>query len=167
MGPCGWDGFVPAVKAVREDAGKKAEGPFRTYAQVIEALRALVASAKSEMRAELELAGNDEEEEEDEREELEEFFSQMERWIWEKWEEHGLPLPMVSSGGGGGAGGAMSELSPTRRSSRPTVGVKGSRGSGSVGGGGGGGTKRVRYAEDDVDDDDSLDNFDPYGLENF
>ena len=145
-----WEGFVPAVKAMREEAAKKAGGPYRTYSQVIAAVNALVATAKSELRGELtnNKAGKSgakkemEKVDDEEREELEEYFVQLERWIWEKWEENGLPQPL-SKGNGDGAG-KLTDASPTRRSSRPNGGRPTSNGAGN---------KRVRYTEDEEDDD--------------
>jgi hypothetical protein len=162
-----WDGFVPALKVIKEDAGKKAQGPYRTYAQVIASLRGLIAAAKRALREELSnnagggrwgatgggavaLASKREEVamevevDEGQKELLEEHFSNMERWIWEKWEESDLPPPQTVAGVFGGSG----KLSPTRRSSVGGKGIRNVSGSGGggglgggvgVGGGGGGG----------------------------
>ena len=74
-----WEGFVPAVKAMREDIAEKTDGPYRTYAQIETALSRVIAEAAAAVRA-------DEDEDDPEL-----FLAQLERWVHEKWTENGLP----------------------------------------------------------------------------
>ena len=44
------DAFLPGVKAIKDDVAAKADGPYRTYAQVVVALRALIRECDAEIR---------------------------------------------------------------------------------------------------------------------
>ena len=85
-----WEGFVPAVKEMREHAAAKAEGPFRTYAQIETAIGRMTAEASAAARA-------DEDEDDPEL-----FLADLEHWVLEKWAENGLPelKTLVSARGG-------------------------------------------------------------------
>lgn len=85
-----WEGFVPAVKEMREHAAAKAEGPFRTYAQIETAIGRMTAEASAAVRA-------DEDEDDPEL-----FLADLEHWVLEKWAENGLPelKTLVSARGG-------------------------------------------------------------------
>ena len=85
-----WEGFVPAVKAMREHAAAKAEGPFRTYAQIESAITRMTVEAAAAARA-------DEDEDDPEL-----FLADLEHWVHEKWAENGLPeLKALGSARGG------------------------------------------------------------------
>ena len=85
-----WEGFVPAVKEMREHAAAKAEGPFRTYAQIETAITRMTAEAAAAARA-------DEDEDDPEL-----FLADLEHWVHEKWAENGLPeLKALTSARGG------------------------------------------------------------------
>lgn len=85
-----WEGFVPAVKAMREHAAAKAEGPFRTYAQIESAITRMTEEAAAAARA-------DEDEDDPEL-----FLADLEHWVHEKWAENGLPeLKALGSARGG------------------------------------------------------------------
>ena len=85
-----WEGFVPAVKEMREHAAAKVEGPFRTYAQIETAIARVTAEASAAARA-------DEDEDDPEL-----FLADLEHWIHEKWAENGLPeLKSLLSARGG------------------------------------------------------------------
>ena len=85
-----WEGFVPAVKEMREHAAAKVEGPFRTYAQIETAIARVTAEASAAARS-------DEDEDDPEL-----FLADLEHWIHEKWAENGLPeLKSLLSARGG------------------------------------------------------------------
>ena len=135
------DSFLPGVKAIKEDVAAKADGPYRTYAQVVDALRALIRECDAEVRLELTAAKTGRDDEDD----AETFLSDLDRWIWEKWAENGLPSPAAGRGGVGPESPAGA-----RRTRRPSVGGKGVKA----------GEKRSRYKEADTSDDDDDDDGD-------
>lgn len=74
-----WQDFVDHVKGMKEEASKKTDGPFRTYAQLESALVEMVAFAASAVRADTET------------DDPELYVADLRKWITEKWAENGLP----------------------------------------------------------------------------
>lgn len=135
------DAFLPGVKAIKDAVAAKADGPYRTYAQVVVALRALIRKCDAEIRLERTAGTSDGHEEDD----AETFLSDLDRWIWEKWAENGLPSPEAGRERAGPESPAGA-----RRTRRPSVGGKGVKA----------GEKRSRYEEVDTSDDEDNDDGD-------
>ena len=135
------DAFLPGVKAIKDDVAAKADGPYRTYAQVVVALRALIRECDAEIRLERTAGTSDGHEDDD----AETFLSDLDRWIWEKWAENGLPSPEAGRERAGPESPAGA-----RRTRRPSVGGKGVKA----------GEKRSRYEEVDTSDDEDNDDGD-------
>ena len=150
-----WDGFVPAVRALRDDAARKTDSPHRTYGQVVDALLALRRAAEEALEEEREDSDSDSDSDSDAEggpRARAAFLADLERWVWEKWAENALPDPNPPGGGdahgfGGDAGALGGPESPGSRgrARRAAVGGKGLRRDGDA--------KRPRYEDPAMDDE--------------
>ena len=150
-----WDGFVPAVRALRDDAARKTDSPHRTYGQVVDALLALRRAAEEALEEEREDSDSDSDSDSD----AEGRTSSARRvprgpravGVGEVGGER-APGPQPPGGGdahgfGGDAGALGGPESPGSRgrARRAAVGGKGLRRDG--------GAKRPRYEDPATDDE--------------
>ena len=149
-----WDGFVPAVRALRDDAARKTDSPHRTYGQVVDALLALRRAAEEALEEEREDSDSDSDSDSDAEggPRPRAAFPRGPRAVWEKWAENALPDPNPPGGGdahgfGSDAGALGGPESPGSRgrARRAAVGGKGLRRDGDA--------KRPRYEDPATDDE--------------